>query len=674
MGAGGAGDDRRRVWNVEMSVPTGAGAAPAVTIGVLTYGDYPRLARRTIDSIRQYCERSAYRLVVGANAVGDETRAYLDGLAAEGAIDRLIVSPVNLTKGPMMRRMIEGVDTEFFWWFDDDSHVTAPEALAERLRTARQAPSHHVMWGHMFFFGHENDFNDGTDVAGFVKRAPWYRGLEPPSWQSGGKGETNFQGQGTGDGRWFFITGGCWLIRTHVFRDIGWPDPGLLKRFDDVLLGEAIRQQGWEYHDIGPLGTEINTEPRRGVGQEQATMERQVDGAAGHALATVRYAGANLLQWRVAHEMTVRLQGDELIVADTAAHSYHLLRVQDAKFLYRRVRLRCLLRPLPGATANFYVHHYGNIDVAEVALDGTILNRGTCLGVTVERGSDGRLQVDLEYLSYHPTVSIGCSRDGQRVYAGDGNQQYAIAHIEVEAHDATVELSRVVDDDRIKLIDVGAQEGLQLKWMLKADRITPVLFEPIPWEAAALRDTIGRIPGGQVVEHALADVAGARTLYVAAGSGCTSLRQPNHEFLAPYSVAQWFKTVKQIDVVCTRYDELFQQQAVPRPDVIKIDVQGFEYEVLQGFGELLQTCLGIELEAHFYPVYQGQKLMGEIVELLSRNGFVLREIRPTPNFDGDAVEVDALFTKRKNEVLALPAAQQRKFARLTEVWELPPYL
>lgn len=284
MGPRGAGDDGRGRRAGAVTDMSDVAASPVVTIGVLTYGDFPQLARRTIESIRQHCERSAYRLVVGANAVSDATRAYLEGLAADGAIDRLIVSPENLNKCPMMRRMLEGVETEFFWWFDDDSYVISPEALPNRLRTARSSPPGDVMWGHMFYFGHENDFSHGTDVGGWVKRATWYRGLEPPSWNPGGKGETDFQGNGTGDGRWFFITGGCWFIRSHVLRDLGWPDPSLVKRNpDDVLFCEAIRQQGWEFRDIGPCGTEINQEPRRGESEDKATMERQMGRAGGEA-------------------------------------------------------------------------------------------------------------------------------------------------------------------------------------------------------------------------------------------------------------------------------------------------------------------------------------------------------------------------------------------------------
>jgi hypothetical protein len=232
---------------------------PPVTIAVLTYGDHPELARRCLESIRRHCDRDLYRLVVGANAVCAETRSYLTRLRSEGAIDRLLLSETNLNKCPMMRRMVEDLDSEFLWWFDDDSFVVSPDALPERLRRVGEAPATTVMWGHVFYFSDENDFNLGTDVSGYVRRAPWYRGKD--------RG---------GDGRWFFPTGGCWFIRSTAIRALDWPDRGLIKRNDDVLLAEAIRQQGWEFRDIGPCGTAINTEPRRGEGEDRETMERQM--------------------------------------------------------------------------------------------------------------------------------------------------------------------------------------------------------------------------------------------------------------------------------------------------------------------------------------------------------------------------------------------------------------
>jgi FkbM family methyltransferase len=385
------------------------------------------------------------------------------------------------------------------------------------------------------------------------------------------------------------------------------------------------------------------------------------------------YAGASLLKWQVAHEMNVRLENNGLVVSDTAQYSYHLLRLRDSEFLYRLVRIKCLLRRFPTSNVNFYIHHYGNLDVAEIAFDGTIVDKGISRFLTVDRRAEDLLEIELEFLNCHPTISIGCSSNHHRVYVGNGCDQFAILQIRVETRDATAELSRIPENERIRIIDVGAQEGLPLKWMLKADRITPVLFEPIPSEAEILRKTISRIPGGQVVENALAHTSGTRKLHIAAASGCSSLREPNFEFLKKYSVGKWFQTIGEQDVCCTRYDELYENKLAPMPDVIKIDVQGFEYEVLLGFGHLLETCIGIELETHFYHVYRGQKIAGEIVDFLADFGFVLRAIKQQSNFDGDFVEFNAFFTKRREEVLSLPEVTRKKFSLLTQVWELAAY-
>ncbi|MBN2507078.1 MAG: hypothetical protein JXQ71_10320 [Verrucomicrobia bacterium] len=236
----------------------------AVTVCLLTYGDHLALVRQAVDSIRTHCARADYRLVVGANAVSPETRRYLASLARSGAIDRLLDSPVNLNKCPMMRQMFQDLETEFAWWFDDDSYIEDQGTLAHWLQAARAAPASTVLWGQAAYCGHPSAFTDLADALGFVRSAPWYRGLTPPSWLPGGKGEFNFRGQGTGDGYWTFVVGGCWMIRTAALRILDWPDPRLIKLGDDVLLGEAIRQHGWQLANVYPPGVAINTQPRRG--------------------------------------------------------------------------------------------------------------------------------------------------------------------------------------------------------------------------------------------------------------------------------------------------------------------------------------------------------------------------------------------------------------------------
>jgi GT2 family glycosyltransferase len=239
-------------------------APPQVTICLLTFGDFPELARRALQSIREHCSRADYHLIVGANAVNAETLALLRAGEEAGEIDLLMVSAENLSKCPMMRRMFAEVKTEYIWWFDDDSYITSPTALVRWLRAAKRSTASTVMWGCVACCGHPACFADMEDAVAFVRSAAWYRGLPPPSWRVGGGGHFDFRGLGIGDGRWVFILGGCFMIRTAAVRALDWPDPRLFRTGDDVFLGEAIRQQGWDQCNLGSAGVALDTQPRRG--------------------------------------------------------------------------------------------------------------------------------------------------------------------------------------------------------------------------------------------------------------------------------------------------------------------------------------------------------------------------------------------------------------------------
>jgi hypothetical protein len=108
----------------------------------------------------------------------------------------------------------------------------------------------------------------------------------------------------------------------------------------------------------------------------------------------------------------------------------------------------------------------------------------------------------------------------------------------------------------------------------------------------------------------------------------------------------------------------------PGPDVIKVDVEGYEHEVLSGFGELLHGVIGIEAEAWFYPVFRGQKLPHDLVVFLARFGLHLRRIEPVEGFEGNLVCVNAYFTRGKAGQPDLTVDQRRKFALLKRVWGL----
>lgn len=73
-------------------------------------------------------------------------------------------------------------------------------------------------------------------------------------------------------------------------------------------------------------------------------------------------------------------------------------------------------------------------------------------------------------------------------------------------------------------------------------------------------------------------------------------------------------------VPCFRLENLIKEHAI---ELLKIDVEGHGYEVLQGIGQQLQHVKAIQIETEITPSFENQKLDAEVHEYLEKNNFVL---------------------------------------------------
>ena len=88
------------------------------------------------------------------------------------------------------------------------------------------------------------------------------------------------------------------------------------------------------------------------------------------------------------------------------------------------------------------------------------------------------------------------------------------------------------------------------------------------------------------------------------------------------------------------------EKEIIRPALLKIDVQGFELEVLEGCARLLSLFDLIYVECSFVEMYTGQALASEIFEWLHRRKFRFAGVyNVIYNSEGTAIQGDFLFQR-----------------------------
>lgn len=201
------------------------------------------------------------------------------------------------------------------------------------------------------------------------------------------------------------------------------------------------------------------------------------------------------------------------------------------------------------------------------------------------------------------------------------------------------------------LIDVGANKGqFTLATLSVMPQVRIDCFEPLPQVADSLERLAKRIsPRVQIHRVALSDSTGSSQFFVASREDSSSLFRP-----ARAQERVGIEVKKKITVETDRLDNILESDAVFRPSLLKIDVQGGELNVLKGLGLLTDVIDYIYLEVSFIELYENQPLFAIIYDYLNACGFAFRGIG---NCDVDGsrgpAQADALFCRKGLEVKGL---------------------
>lgn len=173
--------------------------------------------------------------------------------------------------------------------------------------------------------------------------------------------------------------------------------------------------------------------------------------------------------------------------------------------------------------------------------------------------------------------------------------------------------------------DVGANVGqfsrLFSDWVGPAGHV--VAFEPVPACFEALRELTGGCQNVHALNVGLSDVQTQLPMHLAADPQATI-----HTFLPTRS-----DTPQVVELPVYPGDALCLNENLPIPNVMKIDVEGFEPEVLSGLDATLRepACRMVLCEVH-YALLESRRQKhapSEIRRYFSERGFSLKWITPS---------------------------------------------
>lgn len=209
--------------------------------------------------------------------------------------------------------------------------------------------------------------------------------------------------------------------------------------------------------------------------------------------------------------------------------------------------------------------------------------------------------------------------------------------------------ARLLDNGAIDLVlDVGANRGDYGKQLRDCGyRGRLISFEPLSAPYALLADRSSEDPSWDCRQLALGRQTATSTIHVAANDGASSsLLDMSVELRAIDETVRYVGSeaveVRSLDAVAAEF---------ARPDDrvwLKIDVQGYELEVLDGAADTLASVHGLEIEMSLIALYDGQPLLHEMLEVIGALGFELVDVEPAyrdPR-SGRVLQVDGIALRK----------------------------
>lgn len=169
------------------------------------------------------------------------------------------------------------------------------------------------------------------------------------------------------------------------------------------------------------------------------------------------------------------------------------------------------------------------------------------------------------------------------------------------------------------IIDIGSNRGQfinQISKLLPGRKI--YAFEPIKECYDALLINTKKF---DVTAHntALGNINGESEINVSSNFVSSSILKMEEVHNTQYPDSNY---VKKETIKISRLDDVMKQYNVAKNVLIKIDVQGYEEQVLSGGHDTVESGIAVVIETAIKPMYEGQWMFDQVYQYFTSKGYV----------------------------------------------------
>lgn len=194
------------------------------------------------------------------------------------------------------------------------------------------------------------------------------------------------------------------------------------------------------------------------------------------------------------------------------------------------------------------------------------------------------------------------------------------------------------------IYDIGANVGT---WTLLAKAVFPSAmvhaFEPLESHWGEFAERTRSLSRVNLHRIALGSETGQLQMRVPDHSDAASLLPMTEACQKQYAL----KPEKVTTVTVERLDEFARREHLPAPDLLKLDIQGYELEALRGATQIMAGASAVLTEVSFIELYKGQCLFHELVTFLAEHGFNVCAFGVQTTLGRPLLQADVLFVSEQ---------------------------